>query len=330
LFLDSPFTPNSDFEDSNAVLTPQKNLTFQGEILEQEDISAIAQLGDQLIIGADEGHAVQVLTVVDGTKAQYVISQSLRLMATDQDEIDIEDICCQGEICYVIGSHSIKRKKVDPEKSYKVNRERIAEVKIEKTRGHLFRLVSDPKIGALVEQGCISLQSILTTDEILGRFASIPSKENGLDIEGLAMKGDRLYIGFRSPVLRENYVPVLITEFDQPKDYELVFINLGGRGVRAMADTNDGFLIIGGPPGDGEGTFHLYFWTGEDMIPGNDRSAQRILTDLGEIQLPIAAAKAEGLTVIEESSRAWEVVIVYDGITGGNPQRFRVEKTEVR
>jgi hypothetical protein len=308
------------------MLTPKQNLTFQGEILEPEDISAIAQFGDQLIIGSDEGHAVQVLTPVDETARQYVVSQTLRLMAEDQAEVDIEDICCQDETCYVIGSHSIKRKKVDPEKSYKANRERIAEVKIEKTRGCLLRLAKDQKIGALVEQERISLQSILTTDEILGRFSAIPSKENGLDIEGLAMKGDRLYIGFRSPVLRENYVPILITEFDNPKDYELVFINLEGRGVRAMADTHDGFLIIGGPPGDGEGAFHLYYWTGEDMIPGNDRATKNVLRDLGEILIPAMGAKAEGLAVVEESSSIWEVLMVYDGIIGGNPQRFSIAK----
>ncbi len=45
-------------------------------------------------------------------------------------------------------------------------------------------------------------------------FTKIPGKENGIDIGGVAAKGDRVFVGFRAPVLRENWVPILAFDFD--------------------------------------------------------------------------------------------------------------------
>ena len=103
----------------------------------------------------------------------------------------------------------------------------------------------------------------------MGIFTKIPSKENGIDIEGIASDGDKLYIGFRGPVLRGNYVPVMvIKDCDNPSDYELLFVNLDGNGIRDICKVEDGFLIISGPMGDGVGNYQLYFWNGVDSIPG--------------------------------------------------------------
>ena len=46
------------------------------------------------------------------------------------------------------------------------------------------------------------LTEALRGDEHLGSFLAIPGKDNGFDIEGLAVAGERLFIGLRGPVLR--------------------------------------------------------------------------------------------------------------------------------
>ena len=51
------------------------------------------------------------------------------------------------------------------------------------------------------ECSVISLTEI-GRDEHFGAFTGIPGKDNGLDIEGLAVKADRVYVGLRGPVLR--------------------------------------------------------------------------------------------------------------------------------
>ena len=57
---------------------------------------------------------------------------------------------------------------------------------------------------------------------MLQRFTQIPSKENGVDIEAIAVKGkdgDKLHLGFRGPVLRDNLVPIMVLDFNRiPKD----------------------------------------------------------------------------------------------------------------
>ena len=96
------------------------------------------------------------------------------------------------------------------------------------------------------------------------------SKENGVHIEGIAVKGGVLYLGFRDPVFRDTYVPVMTRKFDDPADtHDLLFVRLGGRGLRSLACVSDGFLNIAGPVGDGPGSYQLYHW---DTAPANDET----------------------------------------------------------
>src|SRR5262249_43259516 len=46
------------------------------------------------------------------------------------------------------------------------------------------------------------LTDALAKDKHMRAFLSIPGKDNGFDIEGLAVVGDRIFIGLRGPVLR--------------------------------------------------------------------------------------------------------------------------------
>ncbi len=46
------------------------------------------------------------------------------------------------------------------------------------------------------------LRDLLEDDEHLAPFLAIPGKDNGLDVEGIAVRGDRVLLGLRGPVLR--------------------------------------------------------------------------------------------------------------------------------
>ncbi len=58
-----------------------------------------------------------------------------------------------------------------------------------------------------------SLRATIDSDLVLRPFANLPSKANGVEAQGLAVEGDDIYVGFRSPVLRDNFVPVMRTRF---------------------------------------------------------------------------------------------------------------------
>ena len=56
-------------------------------------------------------------------------------------------------------------------------------------------------------------------DQRIQDFVNAYLQENGVDIEGLAWRDGELIAGFRGPVLRANYVPVMRFTFDKPKRY---------------------------------------------------------------------------------------------------------------
>ena len=56
----------------------------------------------------------------------------------------------------------------------------------------------------------------LRKDPVLGPFVGLPSKENGLDIEGLAVRGDTVLLGLRGPVIR-GYALVVRLEMKATK-----------------------------------------------------------------------------------------------------------------
>lgn len=81
---------------------------------------------------------------------------------------------------------------------------------------------------------------------VLEPFVEIPSKENGIDIEGISARGKKLYIGFCGPVFRENWVPIIVTEFDDlPGKAILQFVSLQGLGIRDIVALDDSFLLLG-------------------------------------------------------------------------------------
>ena len=112
---------------------------------------------------------------------------------------------------YVIGSHSFRRRRMKPELSVRKNRERLLEVQQEPAATACIAL---PLMGRLEgRQGGEDDLPSACADPLLGLFYGLPSKENGgIDIEGMAFRDERLYLGFRGPVLRDNYVPVMVLE----------------------------------------------------------------------------------------------------------------------
>ena len=133
-------------------------------------------------------------------------------------------------------------------------------------RDQLFRFKL--KDGTAADLASTSLRAAIDADPVLKPFAALPGDEGGVNIEGLAARDGKLFVGFRSPVLKDGTVPVMVTTFDKPETNELRFVPLGGRGVRDLAAVRDGFLILAGPSVEAGGGFQIYFWDGRDCAPG--------------------------------------------------------------
>ncbi|MEL6439346.1 MAG: DUF3616 domain-containing protein [Cyanobacteria bacterium J06621_8] len=313
------------------------SVKFKGKIVTHEDeddrdISAIVSFDDFLAIGSDESQGkIQVLHKTD---SHYQVKDKLEIELpvdpeNEDQEIDIEGMSINDDnILYIIGSHSLKRSKVKADKTYKKNRKRITKIIVEERKNNIFKLKLDPKTGKVKDQAqskIIPLKKIIENDPILKRFTAIPSKENGIDIEGIATDGNILYLGFRGPVLRLNYVPVMVIEDSDNLQYELRFVDLRGNGIRDLIKVKDGFLIVAGAVGDALSPYYLYFWNGVDCIPGTEKPQESQLTLLGEIPTP-ERGKAEGITLMEETASWYKVMVVYDGLPQGSPKLLQVIK----
>lgn len=315
-------------------------------IHEGEDVSAAAKVGDFLVIGADEEASIQPLHI-ETVGSDENGGPRLKLAAgdpypiRDSGELDIEGIAYAGHKLYVAGSHSWKREKVDPHdrktlnRPLKDNRDRlradavIAADEEGNKRNHIYRVALDPVSGEEPEvEEDIELDDVFAEQAVLGPFAALPSKENGIDVEGIAAKDGKLYLGFRGPVLRFGNVPVMRLDFDHQDENELLYVNLAGRGIREIASVSDGFLIIAGPVGDSTLSYRLYHWDGKDCLPGKreaDEPVQGRTTLLGTIPTP-CGAKAEGLAVLDEDDAHYRVLVFYDGVAGGAPAVFRAHR----
>jgi hypothetical protein len=296
-------------------------MVLSGEIDAGMDLSGAVVIADFLVMGADEGHQLQIFRHHPGS-GSWRLQQRLALAKRDQ-ETDIEAITFGDDCLYIVGSHSYRRRRMRPELSARRNRERLQEIDSDPSRNCLYRLPFDPKSGKLGKVNRIDLSKRLSRDPLLKRFFGLPSKENGIDIEGMAFRHKKLYLGFRGPVLRENYVPVMVFQFERPKDYRLRFIRIDGQGIRDMVALKKGFLILSGPVNDSPGPFCLWWWDGVDQIPGKDRIVQDTVL-LGAVSTP-GGAKAEGLALLDLADGRADVVVVYETNTAAQAVSMRVD-----
>jgi hypothetical protein len=293
------------------------SVSFPNGIKKDDDLSALAPVGSEfLVVGSDETRMVQILKRAPNG---YVLHGDVDLLpGQNGKEIDIEGIAVDGKTVYVTGSHGRARD----------NKEAVlGKVEPKKTREQFFRFKLDAEGNASqLEQK--SLMSFLEGHSILSGFVSQASKENGIDIEGLAFKNGRLYFGFRSPVLRDNWVPVVSCEFDNPSQTaNVAYIQMAGRGIREICAIDEGFLILGGPSGEGDQDYRLYLWDGQDAIEnGNTHNAK----ELAILPRELAAVagfekgKPEGLTILKREGKLLELLLLSDGLPNGSPTRWKL------
>ena len=336
-------------------------LSMPTDVNEYMNISAVTmnEEGSLLVLGDDEKSHIQILGKSGEVKFKLHDDGNFAL-ASEETELDIEGIARNRDFTWVIGSHSMSRKSMlNPERlkqkqkqgsgeklSANYNHERIATVAVEPTREWLYRLeITD---SGSVRQDSIrrgSLRDIFANHPVLGRFQNIPAKENGVDIEGLALiaggvaENARLLVGLRGPLLRGPLAVVLDVSANEEnsddgrpilkiKLEKTHYLALGGRGVRGMSGMEnkmDGYLILAGPVGGEPTSYMLYHWNGEDSVPEIETpDASHNVTELCRIPPPEAEprAKAEGVHFLFEGDGIIKFVIVYDSVINGAPTVF--------
>ncbi|MGR6964411.1 GNAT family N-acetyltransferase [Geodermatophilus sp. URMC 61] len=314
------------------------------------NLSAVRSDGAVLWVAGDETATIERL-VADAPDEphRYARQTSVRLAdfvalpGTGADEeADIEGLARHGRFLWAVGSHSLRRKQIEARHSGEKALRRLALVTGQPNRQVLVRLpvgVVDglPTVVPELEEDGVrhcaasfgvhgtDLREVLADDEHLGPFVPLPGKDNGLDVEGIAVTGPRVYLGLRGPVLR-GWAVVLelrpevdpdaperlqLALFDDGRPYRKHVLRLQGLGVRDLCPHGDDLLVLAGPTMELDGPVHVFRWHGAlqadtPQVVRGDRLTR-------EVELPSGDGcdHAEGIGLLGPAG-SQRLVVVYD------------------
>lgn len=335
------------------------NFDKDGEDLRQDLSAVILIRRDQesyhLWLGCDEdyadGHNTVDRLVFDLKDWQTSDHQAFRLedllqgFDDRQGEVDIEGLDYDPPYLWVVGSHSSKRKKTEDDPT--AEDLQFSRNKTETNRYLLARIPLDQNGDPVPEHQDFqqiyraahlryrddgnALLDELQGDAYIGDILRIglPSKDNGLDIEGLAVRQGEVWLGLRGPVLRGIAILLRIrpaesgtcpgilelTPFAQGYRYQRHFVKLDGLGIRDLCFDGEDLLILAGPTMDCDGPQRLFRLS--DPADLKDSSISR-LDPILEIPEVRSADRAEGISVFSQGqsgSEAESLLVIYDSPT---------------
>jgi hypothetical protein len=170
-------------------------------------------------------------------------------------------------------------------------------------------------------------------DDVIG---GIPSKDNGFDVEGLAVSGDRVFLGLRGPVLR-GWSMVIELRVSLGADgmlklekmggsnrrYLKHFLQLDGLGVRDLVIQGSDLLVLAGPSMDLDGPVYICRWTNGMNQAADSMTFRKDLTRVVTVPFGVTKDHAEGLTLVTETPLS--VLVCYD-----SPDAARIHGSGVR
>lgn len=296
------------------------------------------------LLAFDEGAEARYARL--GDKVLSVEAEPVVLRDTS-DELDAEGAATDGRYFYVTGSHSAKRGdcasnpgsrhvirfRLDPATG-RALRSPAGTLVDHADTGRLWSLMqAQPALAPHVgERKCLGSEPPANAPTLAG--------QQGVNIEGLAVRDGQLYFGFRGPVL-DGVASVLAVDADalfsmdaarQPKA-TMTRLALGQRrGIRDMVAVKTGFLLLAGPddsPASQSAGWVLAWWDGKPAT-GSAAVQPRLLAalDLKDVKLRKCdkELKPEAMTVLEETPQAYKLLVLSDGMCDGGPLTFTVPR----
>ena len=295
------------------------------------DLSTVCRDRSWLWLAGDESPSVDRLTLApDGASYEdrrtFALGELVDLPEGPGKEVDVEGLDRDGPYLWLVGSHSRTRKRGDPEDDDDTVRRDLARVRSHPNRRVLLRLpLADdgddphpvrsvdtpdgPTLTAALLDG--DLTQALAADEHLAPFLTVPGKDNGLDVEGLAAVDGALLLGLRGPVLRGWAVLLEVRVRPHPDrpdrlvldggdgsdggggaGYRTFLLDLDGLGIRDLCRVGPDVVVLAGPTMDLDGPVRLHRWPGAVHARERDVLRGRQLPRVEE--LPYGTGPDEG------------------------------------
>jgi hypothetical protein len=271
------------------------------------------------LIANDEKKYAQFFAIKGTT---LIPGKIIRLVDDDvKGDPDAEGVAYDAGYLYVTGSHGRSRYTDNAKDSSYV----VFRFPVDELTGEPAFEVSDRKVADGINRSERLRDAIKSSGEI-GSFYNQPLSKGGVNIEGIAVKEKRMYLGLRGPSLNEQaFILDIDTEAAFTKtgnlDASVKALKLGrDAGIRDLATVDEGILVLSGPVNEQPVEPALFHW--------NEKTGA--LRKLGELQLPVrlqGKAKAEILLVLEDTTgEPWRVLVMFDGPENGAPTEYQVPR----
>ncbi len=324
-------------------------LEFGADSLVRSNLSGAAFTGDWLWLAGDEACGVDRLRRLDpvgreslrfGEAHDFALADLLDLPGAPDEEADLEGMAVADGYLWVVGSHGLKRKNAKPGRDHADNAKRLSKLALDGNRRLLACLPIEadgsgtPCLVRHARDGrqalCLKgdaqtnlLTRALADDPHFGPFMAIPGKDNGFDIEGLAVDGHRLLLGLRGPVLRGWSALLEVAVEARAGQLRLVplddsgtlirkhFLQLDGLGVRDLHFSGDDLYLLAGPTMVLNGEIRLFKWPAARTVLADNRDPVRFESALSE---SVALPHGRG------SNRAEAVCALPPALLGSKPR----------
>ena len=323
----------------------------------RQSLSACVQVGRHLFLGSDETATLERVTDLGGGRwgehRTYSLADVLDLPGRADDEVDVEGLAWEPPYLWITGSHGRKRGKPKDDDDAEAALDALADVDTEPNRYLLARIPLEydaESQGPVPRRSCVhprdpsvtltaarlkgkgrnsALMRELKDDPHLRRFLRLPGKDNGFDVEGLAVAEGRVYLGLRGPVLHGWAVVLELRPEEggrperlrldrigpQGRRYRKHFLELEGLGMREVTRDGDDLLVMGGPTMGVRAPAAVFRWRGalrseaDSVVPAKELERLMELPhdvdgnrDHPEGMCRFRAEGADGLLVVYDSA----------------------------
>lgn len=246
----------------------------------------------------------------------------------DFEDLDGEGVTYSEPYFYVIGSHGCSRKRGE----FRLSSFILARIRVD----HQGRLADAEGKPLSVDRFADAVQTTYRVSDLLqraGAAAAFLGKDlnsaNGLNIEGIAVHGDNVWLGLRGPVddegnaflvggsaadlFRDGQAPSQAT----PEVIQIKLEKLGVRDIDILPDKRILVLAGNGP----EKEFQLF-------VVDTTSGAVKPLGKLPEVKQMVEGnlelGKAEAVTVLDRTADSARIVVLFDALLDGAPHEGKV------